>query len=556
MDTYRILVTERIDNAGIEYLKEHAQVDLRYDIKKEEISGIIGNYDAIVVRSVTKVTKDVMQAGKKLKVVGRAGNGTDNIDLEAATKQGIIVVNTPEGNIMAAAELTIAHILAISRNLPQANYAAKSKDFRRNQFKGVELYGKTLGIIGLGRIGSLVATRLKAFGMRVVAYDPYISDERFKRFNAEKKENLEDLLSVSDYITIHTPKTKETLGIIGENEFKLVKHGVRIINCARGGLINEKALYDALKQGIVAAAAIDVFEKEPSYEKEKDEDFYNALLDLDNVVVTPHLGASTIEAQYNVGYTVAKEVMAALNGEISPNVVNMPQLDKEQLNAIRPYLNLAEKLGNIYSQLEKDHVKKVEITLSGEATEMETRFISMSVLKGLLDPVLTSRVNFVNAEYIAKSRGIDVNVTSSNTLGDYTNLVAVSFITPKKKLNFAGTIFGKNEARIVNFLDYDVEFAPKPYMLVVKNIDKPGVIGQIGTLLGLARVNIETMRVSASINASFHDVSLEESSFDAKDVSKYGEALMVMGIDNDLSEEALSLIQNVDGVTKALMVRL
>lgn len=532
---YRIIVTERIDEAGIQYLKEHAEVDIKYDVPYEELLKIINEYDAIIVRSVTNVSEELMKAGKKLKVVGRAGNGTDNIDLDAATRLGIIVVNTPEGNIIAAAELTIAHILAISRNLPQANYAAKQKDFRRNRFNGVELYGKTVGIIGLGRIGSLVATRLKAFGMRVIAYDPYISDERFTKFGAEKVENLDDLLRQSDFITIHTPRTPETMGMIGKEELKKVKKGVRIVNCARGGLIDEEALYEALKEGIVAAAALDVFVKEPSYEKERDENFDNPLLSLDNVIVTPHLGASTVEAQYNVGYSVAKAVIAALNGEITPNVVNMPQLDKEELFAMKPFLNLGEKIGNIYYQVEREPVKKIEINLSGDVAQCRSQFISMSVLKGLLDPVLNERVNFVNAEYVAKSRGIDVVVSSSNEVSDYTNLVKVRFENAKRSLEFAGTVFGKNELRIVNFMGYEVEFAPSEYMLVVKNVDKPGVIGQIGTLLGVSKVNISMMRVSPS---------------------KDGKALMVLGIDRGLSRETLSMIKNIEGVENAIMMNL
>ncbi|WP_026486345.1 phosphoglycerate dehydrogenase [Caldanaerobius polysaccharolyticus] len=533
---YRVIVTERIDEAGIEYLKENAQVDVRYDISYQELLKVIGEYDAIVVRSVTNVSEELMRSGKRLKVVGRAGNGTDNIDLDAATRLGIIVVNTPEGNIIAAAELTIAHMLAISRNLPQANYAAKNKDFRRNRFKGVELHGKTVGIIGLGRIGSLVATRLKSFGMRVIAYDPYISDERFAKFGAEKVDTLDQLLEQADFITIHTPKTPETIGMIGREEFKKVKKGVRIVNCARGGLIDEQALYEALKDGTVAAAALDVFAKEPSYEKERDEDFDNPLLGIDNVIVTPHMGASTVEAQYNVGYSVAKAVIAALKGEITPNVVNMPQLDKNELNAIKPYLALSEKLGNIYYQVEKEPVRKIEITLSGDVAQYRPQFISMSVLKGLLDPVLNERVNFVNAEYVAKSRGIDVIVSNSNEVGNYTNLVKVRFENSKRALEFAGTVFGKGELRIVSFMGYDVEFEPSEHMVVVKNVDKPGVIGQIGTLLGVSKVNISMMRVSPS--------------------REDGMALMVLGVDSQLSKETLSMIKNVDGVENAITMSL
>jgi D-3-phosphoglycerate dehydrogenase len=374
----KIIVTDKMAPEGIDYLKSKGhEVDTPFGISHEELLKVIGEYDAIIVRSATKVRKDVIECGKNLKVVGRAGNGVDNIDVEECTRRGIAVVNTPEGNIMAAAEMGVALAFSIFRNIPQAHYAAKNKDFRRNKFVGEELDGKVAGIIGVGKIGSIVAKKLKGVGMKVIGYDPYASDDRFVKLGISRCETLEDLLKVSDLITLHIPKSPQNMGLIGEKELKMCKKGVRIVNVARGGMIDEKALYNALAEGHVAAAALDVQEKEPNFTKKPEEqDYWTPLLELDNFVFTPHLGASTKEASYNVSIGVAELIDKVLNGELVA-AVNMPPITGD-INELKPYIELAEKLGSIYYQAERDRVIKIEVIYSGDVAQMETKSIQPS----------------------------------------------------------------------------------------------------------------------------------------------------------------------------------
>lgn len=532
----RIIITERIADEGINYLKENGfEVDTRYGISSDELLGIIGDYDAIIVRSVTKVNEELLEAAKNLKVVGRAGNGIDNIDVGTCTKRGIIVVNTPESNIMAAAELAVALAFAIFRNLPQVHVAVRNKDFRRNRFIGNELDGKTAGIIGLGRIGSIVARKLKGCNMRVVAYDPYITDDRFKMLGVEKCETLEELLKQSDLITLHTPKTSETYGMIGEKELNMCKRGVRIVNAARGGLVNEKALYDALKDGRVTAAALDVLDPEPSYDKKPEEqDYTNPLLELDNVMVTPHLGASTQEANYNVGTAITELVAGALKGEMVA-AVNMPPMHTKDLSELRPYLNLAEMLGKIYYQAEKETVQQIEVIYRGDLADRETKVISLSVLKGFLDPINKEKVNYVNAELMLKNMGVEFKESKSTNLDKYTNLITVKFTTKKKELSVSGTVFAKEEIRIVDFFGYKLDFEPTPYVLAIQNVDKPGIIGQIGTILGADNINIAAMQWSRN---------------------RRGEkAVAFVSVDAEVSEEIMRLLKNIDGVLKVSMLK-
>jgi len=532
----KIIVTERIADDGINYLKENGfEVDTKFGISHNELLEIIENYDAIIVRSVTKVNEELIARGKNLKVAGRAGNGIDNIDVGACTKRGIIVVNTPESNIMAAAELAIGLAFCIFRNIPQVFLAGRNKDFRRNKFIGNELDGKTAGIIGLGRIGSIVAAKLKGCNMKVVAYDPYITDERFKKYGVEKCETLEELLSKSDLITLHTPKTAETYGIIGEKELKLCKKGVRIVNAARGGLVNEKALYNALKDGQVAGAGIDVLEPEPNYDKKPEEqDYKNPLLELDNVIITPHLGASTTEANYNVGTAVTSLVAAALNDEMVA-AVNMPPVKAKDLVELKPYLDLAEILGGIYYQAEKDTVQKIEIIYSGDLAEKETRVVSLSVLKGFLHPIINEKVNYVNAELMLKNMGIEFTESKSTHLDKYTNLITVKLVTKSREASLSGTIFAKEEIRIVDFFGYKLDFEPTPYVIAIQNLDKPGIIGKIGTILGANSINIAAAQWSRN---------------------RRGEkAVSFISVDGEVSDEVLEKLRNIDGVLKASSLR-
>ena len=532
----KIIVTERIAQEGIDHLQECGfEVDTKYGISHDELMDIIEDYDAIIVRSVTKVNEELVEKGKNLKVAGRAGNGIDNIDVKACTRKGIIVVNTPESNIMAAAELAVGHAFSLFRNIPQANAAARRGEFRRNGFLGNELDGKTAGIIGLGRIGSIVATKLKGCNMKVVAYDPYITDEKFKKYGVEKCETLEELLKQSDLITLHTPKTTETYGIIGEKQLKLCKKGVRIINAARGGLVNEKALCEALHAGHVAGAGIDVLDPEPNYDKKPEEqDYKNPLLDFDNVIITPHLGASTEEANLNVGTAVTTLVASALKGEMVA-AVNMPPMQADDLNGLRPYIILAEMLGKIYYQAEKETVQKIEIIYSGDLADKETRVFSLSVLKGFLDPVIKEKVNYVNAELMLNNMGIELIESKRSHLDKYTNLITVKFITKNKQLSVAGTIFAKEEMRIVDFFGYKLDFEPTPYIIAIQNIDKPGIIGHIGSTLGGRDINIAAMQWSRNWKGE--------------------KAVAFISVDQEVNDDILNLLSEIDGVLKATMIK-
>ncbi len=533
----KVLVAERIAEEGINILKESAEVDIKYGISREELLKIVGDYHALIVRSVTRVDHELIRMAKKLKVIGRAGTGIDNVDVEEATKRGIVVVNSPHGNSNAAAELAIGLIFCVCRNIPQAHSSARENDFRRNKFKGIELSGKTIGVVGLGRIGSIVASRLKAFNTRIIAYDPYISEDRFRKLGVENYGNLDDLLREADIITLHMPKLEETANIIGERELDLMKKGVRIVNCARGGLIDEEALYKALKDGKVAAVGLDVLNFEPNYEaKPEEQQFRHPLLELDNVIFTPHLGASTFEAQHNVGVMIAEQVIAALRGEFV-SAVNMPSLNVKDPEQVKPYLDIAEKMGKIYFQTEKYPVEKIEIFYSGKVAEIETKVITLAFLKGFLEPIISDEnVNYVNAEIMVRARGIEVVESKSSHSERFTSLITARFITKERELSLSGTVFGNDEMRLVDFFGYNVDFEPTtPFALAVQNIDQPGIIGHIGSILGVARVNIASMRLSRN--------------------RKGEKAVAFLGVDNEVPEDVLKLITDVNGILKATLIK-
>ncbi|WP_129722567.1 phosphoglycerate dehydrogenase [Xylanivirga thermophila] len=526
----KVLVAEKIAQSGIDLLKDQFDVDIKTDLTPDSLLECIGDYDAIIVRSATKVTKEVLDRGVNLKVVGRAGNGVDNIDLEAATLKGIIVVNTPTSNNISTAEHTIALMLALARKIPQANMSLKENRWDRGKYKGTELFGKTVAVMGLGRIGSIVATRLRAFGMKVIGYDPYINDERFEKIGVEKVTKVEEIMKRADFITLHLPKTDQTLGIIGKEELDMAKPNLMIVNCARGGLVDEEGLFDALKEKKIAGAAMDVYKTEP-----KDGSFDHPFLQLDNIVLTPHLGASTMEAQENVGIAIAEQVSQALKGNIV-SAVNLSGLRVHDMDILSPYLKMAEILGKLYYAIDDEPIKKVEITYSGDIIEQETKLITLSYLSGLLNGIVEERVNFVNAEFIVKNMGIEVVEGVTRKLEHYTNLVSLKIYTKKGCTTFAGTIFGKEEIRIVNFFGYDVDIVPTPHILVIKNIDKPGVIGQIGTIIGLSGINIASMKVSR--------------------IKGNEEALMILNVDNALSKENIKMMENVDGILKVCQINL
>ena len=532
----KIIITEKVDQDGINFLKgQNFEVDVKLGLSEDHLLNIISAYDAIIVRSVTQINTSLLEKGTNLKVVGRAGNGVDNIDVDACTKKGIVVVNTPESNTMAAAELAVGLAFCTFRNIPQANAGSKSNDFRRSKFMGVELEGKTAGIVGLGRIGSIVARKLKGCGMNVVAYDPYITDERFERLGVARCSILEDLLKQADLITVHTPKLRETYGMIGEKELQICKKGVRLINAARGGIINEEALYNALKSGIVAAAGIDVLEPEPSYDKAPNEHTYhNKLLELDNVIVTPHLGASTVEANYNVSTMVTSLVADVLNGKIVA-AVNMPSVNGRDLEELRPYLTLAEILGQIYYQAETETVNKIEVIYSGDLAQRETGIITLSAIRGFLDPIAKDKINYINASLVLQSMGVELIESKSSLLDKYTNLITIKFYTKTKTLSVSGTVFAKEELRIIDFFGYRLDFEPTPYVIAVQNDDKPGVIGNIGTALGTNNINIAAMQWSRNR----HD----------------GKAVGFVSVDNEVSDTVIKNLKTTDGVLKVSMIK-
>jgi len=483
----KVLVSDPLSKKGLEILGKAK--NLKYDIKpglsSEELKKIITEYDGIIVRSETKLKAEIIEAADRLKVIGRAGIGLDNVDLSAATKKGIVVMNTPQENAIAAAEHTIAMMLSISRKIPQATSSMKAGKWEKKKFMGVELYNKTFGIIGIGVIGTIVADRARALKMRVIAYDPYISKEV-----AEKKGvdlvSLDELLSRSDFISVHSPLTEETRNLIDKNAFRKMKDGVILINCARGGIVNEKDLYDAIKERKVAGAALDVFEEEPA--------IGNPLFELEEVISTPHLGASTAEAQENVAIAIAQQIVDYLILGEARNAVNLPMVSPDILPFMRPYLKLGEKLGSFLGQISNYAIEEVVIEYHGEVVEYGIKPITTSVLKGLLTPFVGETVNFVNALIMAKERGIRITESTSAEAEDFASLVAITVRSKMEQNYIAGTLFGRKELRIVKLNAFFIEAIPEGYILLVNNYDRPGVIGNIGATLGNKHINIATMQ--------------------------------------------------------------
>lgn len=483
----RVLVTEKLSDAGIDLLRRDFQVDVRPELAVDGLVEAIAPYDALVVRSQTQVTADVIAAAENLKVVARAGIGLDNVDVEAATRRGVMVVNAPQSNIVSAAEHTIALLLAQARNIPQANADLKAGRWERSAYEGIELQGKTLGVLGLGRVGALVAQRAAAFGMRIIVFDPYVPKERAKEMGVELMPTLEALLVQADLITIHLPRTPDTEGLIGERELGLVKEGARLVNTSRGGIVDEQALAKALEDGRLEGAALDVFETEPTTE--------SPLFGFDQVVVTPHLGASTTEAQDKAGTSVAEMVRLALSGEVVPYAVNV-SAGAEVSESIKPFLPLAQKLGALLTGLAQGAVRGVEAQYLGRIADVDTRVLTLAVVKGVLTGVVHEPVSFVNAPIIARERGIAISETRSTVSSDYVNLIHVKVDTEEGPVSVAGTLVGKRNAeRVMQVNDYDIEMAPSRFMLFFTYGDRPGVIGRVGTILGQHEINIATMDV-------------------------------------------------------------
>ncbi len=439
----------------------------------------------MIVRSSTHLTREILEAARNLKVIGRAGVGVDNVDLEAATKRGIIVMNTPEGNTTATAEHTMTMILALARKVPQAYLSLMKGKWRREEFLGTELQGKILGVVGLGRIGREVARRAsQGFGMKVLAYDPFITEESVKPLPVTVCD-LKRVLKESDFITVHTPLTEETRHLVDEKAFAMMKRGVRVINCARGGIIHEKALLGAIRSGKVAGCALDVFEKEPPRK--------NPLLKCPEVIATPHLGAATREAQENVSVAVAEQVIDALRNRAIRNAVNLPSLDPDTYQLLRPWIVLAEKMGLLQTQLFGGKLREVTVRYCGEVTHYPVAALTIAVLKGLLTPVVEAQVNFVNAPSLARERGMVVNESKTTEAKDFANYIEIETSKNHEKNRVMGTLFGNQEPRIVKVNEFLLDAEPKGYMLIIHNEDRPGVVGALGTILGRNSVNIAEM---------------------------------------------------------------
>lgn len=468
------------------------KVDVKTGMKPDELKAVIKDYDALIVRSSTKVTAEIIEAAAKLSAIGRAGAGVDNIDIPAASKRGIVVMNTPGGNTVTTAEHAIAMMLSLVRRIPQATASMKAGLWEKSRFMGNEYCGKTLGVIGLGRVGAVVADRAIGLKMNVIAHDPFISPEVAEQMGV-KMVGLDELYANSDFITVHCPLSRETRNLVSESSFAKMKKGVFLIHCARGGIVSEKALCRALKSGQVAGAAIDVFEEEPTKNME--------LVGLDQVICTPHLGASTDEAQTNVAIAIAHQIAAYFaTGEIK-GAVNFPSVSADVMAVIRPYLDLAEKLGTFQAQLLTGAIREVSLEYSGEILNHNVAPITVSLIKGLLDPILTETVNYINAPVIARERGIRIIEVKSSETKDYTNLIALTVRTSKETSRTSGAVFGKNDPRIVRINEFSVEIAPEGYILAVSNEDLPGVIGNLGTTLGNHKVNIARLHLSRDVQS-------------------------------------------------------
>lgn len=488
----KVLVADPVSQRGVDELADggHLDVTVNTGLPEAELIKIIPGFSALVVRSQTKVTAAVLEAAKNLRVVGRAGVGVDNVDIEAATKHGVIVMNTPGGNTVSTAEHAFSLLVSIARNIPQAHASMKAGRWDRKKFQGVELHDKTLGILGMGRIGTELARRAIAFGMRVVAYDPYLSTSKARSLQVELVEDLDELLPKADFVSMHMPLTGETRHMLDSRRLALCKKGVRIVNCARGGLVDEAALAEALKSGQVGAAALDVYEVEPP-----GADF--PLRDLDTIVFTPHLGASTAEAQENVGIEIAQAIRAALlEGEIR-NAVNMPSIDAKTAGIVKPYLNLGDKMGRFVAQLAPRRNDRIVITYGGKAVEMPTEAITRAVLTGFLRHAGGEEVNTVNSRSMAATIGLDIEETRSTEQTDFNEWLHVAVFSGDSRVSIGGTFFGaRNEPRIVRVNGNPVEVTPSGVVLMLENRDRPGIVGHIGTFLGTEGVNIASMSLS------------------------------------------------------------
>ncbi|HMA67630.1 MAG TPA: phosphoglycerate dehydrogenase [Desulfosalsimonadaceae bacterium] len=485
----KVLVSDNLGKAGIELLEEASgiEVDVKTNLSPEELQAIIKDYEALVVRSATKVTAELLEKAEKLKVVGRAGIGLDNVDVAAATKMGVVVMNTPDGNVVTTAEHTIALMTSLSRNVAQGTASLKAGLWEKKKLQGRELMNKTLGVLGFGKIGSVVADRARGLKMQVMVYDPVVQPDTIRKKGFEPG-SVDEIYQNADYITVHVPKSKNTEKMISHEAFEKMKPGVMLINCARGGIVDEEALAAALENGKVAGAALDVFETEPPPAE-------HPLLQMHNVVATPHLGASTIEAQTNVAVAVARQIIEYLTNNNIVNAVNVPSISGDLLEKLGPYLHLADRMGAMMAQYCSGQLKEVRIDYIGDFHGLDMAPVSTAFLKGLLDSLVPDEVNSINAPMLAKEKGIKVSEAESEATSDYTNLVQVQILTTEKQYEVAGTVIGKADARIVRIEDFRIEIVPEGHLALIHNLDVPGAIGSIGNALGENNLNISRMQV-------------------------------------------------------------
>ncbi len=524
---HRVLVTDRLSEDGLDILRGEAEVDVRLGLKPAELIEIIPGYEALVVRSETKVTAEVIDAGRSLAVIGRAGSGVDNIDVDEATRRGVVVVNTPEGNTMAATEHTIALMLALARHIPAAHKSLSTGAWERSKFLGVELRGKTLGIFGLGRVGMEVARRARGLEMRIIAVDPFVSQERAQTL-AVRLVTKEELLAESDFITVHVPLTKDTRGLIGAAELARMKDGVRLVNCARGGIIDEAALAAAVQAGKVAGAALDVFDREPPWG--------SPVLDAEAIVVTPHLGASTEEAQSAVSVAIAQQVADLLLRGLLRNAVNAPSVDSELLKDLAPYLTLVEKLGSFLGQVARGRMGEVTLRYAGEVAGLTVQPLTVTFLRGLLAVILEENVTDVNAPYLARQRGLRVVESKTPASEDFASLVSAELKTDAGVSQVSGTLFYRREPRIVEVDGYRMEAHHAGWMVVFTNEDVPGVIGRIGTLFGAHRINIAGMQLGRKAPG--------------------GHAVSILNLDSPVPDHVLAELRALPNIRSATLVRL
>ncbi|MBI3040246.1 MAG: phosphoglycerate dehydrogenase [Chloroflexi bacterium] len=523
----KVLIAEPVGEEGIDLLRRHAEVDIRSDLKSEELLSLIGDYEALVVRSQTRVSARVIEAGKKLQVIARAGVGVDNIDVEEATRRGIVVVNAATSNTTSAAEHTIALMFALARHIPQANAVLKSGVWRRADFMGTELRNKTLGIIGLGNVGSEVARRARGLEMKLIAYDPFISADYARNLQVELT-SLKQLLKEADFITLHIPLTKSTRGLIGAKELALVKPTARFINTARGGLIDEEALVKAIKEKRVAGAAFDVFNTEPLED--------SVLFEDDSIIITPHLGASTTEAQAMVAQDIAEQIIAVFKGEPARYAVNAPFISAETLLALAPFIKAASVAGRLVSQLVEGQMSSIQIKYDGEVSNYDTNALKATVLGGLLEGVSEERINLVNANIVAARRGLTVVEQKEATCENYASLITIEVTTSSGTTAVATTVL-RGETHVVRVNDYWIDIVPTGgYFLFSDHLDRPGLIGAVGKITGDANINISSMHLGR--------------------LKQRGQALMILALDEPLPEEQQQQILSVPGIDTVKLIKL